>query len=71
MIISEIEEKCMPLTVNSESKVFFLKMIGDYYRYQAEHMYTSPFAHLENRTFQEKKQLMMKETVLTKVEKHY
>ena len=71
MIISEIEDKCMPLTVNSESKVFFLKMIGDYYRYQAEHMYVSPFAHLENRTFKEKKEAMMRTTVLEKVEKHY
>ena len=61
----------MPLTVNSESKVFFLKMIGDYYRYQAEHMYVSPFAHLENRTFKEKKEAMMRTTVLEKVEKHY
>ena len=71
MIIDEISEKCMPLTVNSESKVFFLKMIGDFHRYQAEHMHTSQFAHLENRTFQEKKAVMMKNTMLEKIEKHY
>ena len=26
----------MPLADNSESKVFFLKIIGDYYRYASE-----------------------------------
>ena len=51
MIIELIEEQCLPVTANSESKIFFLKMIGDFYRYQAEHIHVTPFAHLENRTF--------------------
>ena len=51
MIIELIEEQCMQLTTNSESKIFFLKMIGDFYRYQAEHIHVTQFAHLENRTF--------------------
>lgn len=35
-IILIIEKKCLPLADNSESKVFWLKLIGDFYRYQAE-----------------------------------
>ena len=31
-----VEQNCMPLADNSESKVFFLKIIGDYYRYASE-----------------------------------
>ncbi len=35
-IVQIIEKKCLPLADNSESKVFWLKLIGDFYRYQAE-----------------------------------
>ena len=66
-----IEKKCMPLTSNSESKVFFLKLIGDFQRYQAEHIEVTKFAHLENRSFQEKKAIMLKNHALNKVEKNY
>ena len=30
------ELKCLPLAATSESKVFFLKLIADYYRYSSE-----------------------------------
>ncbi len=30
------ELKCLPLAETSESKVFFLKLIADYYRYSSE-----------------------------------
>ncbi len=35
-LISLCKFKCLPLAGNSESKVFFYKMIGDYHRYAAE-----------------------------------
>ena len=31
-----VKEKCFPLAQDDESKAFFYKMIGDYYRYVAE-----------------------------------
>ena len=70
-IINIIHDTCIPLSVNSESKIFFLKMVGDFYRYQAEHIVVPPFAHLENRTFQDKKAVMLKNLALEKVEHHY
>ncbi len=30
------EHECLPLAENSESRVFFLKLIADYYRYAVE-----------------------------------
>ena len=35
-IVNLVKEKCIRLAANSESKAFFLKMAGDYYRYIAE-----------------------------------
>jgi 14-3-3 protein epsilon len=35
-IVTLVKEKCMKLATNGESKAFFLKMAGDYYRYVAE-----------------------------------
>lgn len=35
-IISIVKNQCLKLTADSESKAFFYKMIGDYYRYVAE-----------------------------------
>ena len=31
-----VKDKCMKVVTESESKAFFLKMVGDYYRYVAE-----------------------------------
>jgi 14-3-3 protein epsilon len=35
-IVHLVKDKCLNLAANSESKAFFLKMAGDYYRYVAE-----------------------------------
>ena len=35
-IVNIVKSKCMPLAADDESKAFFQKMIGDYYRYVAE-----------------------------------
>ena len=35
-IVECVEGKCMKLAAEEESKAFFQKMIGDYYRYVAE-----------------------------------
>jgi hypothetical protein len=34
--VNLVKDKCIRLAANSESKAFFLKMAGDYYRYIAE-----------------------------------
>ena len=35
-IVEIVDKKCLPLASDDESKAFFQKMIGDYYRYVAE-----------------------------------
>ena len=35
-IVDLVKDNCMKLAANSESKAFFQKMVGDYYRYVAE-----------------------------------
>ena len=35
-IVTTVKNKCLGLAANDESKAFFQKMIGDYYRYVAE-----------------------------------
>ena len=35
-IVNLVKDKCLPKASNSESKAFFHKMAGDYYRYIAE-----------------------------------
>lgn len=35
-IVNLVKEKCLKVASNAESKAFFLKMAGDYYRYVAE-----------------------------------
>ena len=35
-IVALVRDKCMKVATESESKAFFLKMVGDYYRYVAE-----------------------------------
>ena len=46
-IIRLCEHKCLPLSANTESKVFFLKMIGDYHRYSAESFHSSDHKSVE------------------------
>ena len=45
-----IEKKCIPLADNSESKVFWLKLIGDFYRYEAESVLFDKETGLEDGT---------------------
>ena len=35
-IVNTVKDNCMKLAAEDESKAFFQKMIGDYYRYVAE-----------------------------------
>lgn len=35
-IVHTVKDRCLKLAVEPESKAFFLKMVGDYYRYVAE-----------------------------------
>jgi len=35
-IVNIVKDKCLNLSMDDESKAFFYKMIGDYYRYVAE-----------------------------------
>ena len=36
-----VERYCLPLCTNSESRIFFLKIAGDYNRYAAESFFTA------------------------------
>lgn len=35
-IVETVRDKCLKVATETESQAFFLKMIGDYYRYVAE-----------------------------------
>ena len=35
-VVNAVKNKCLALAQEDESKAFFYKMIGDYYRYVAE-----------------------------------
>ena len=35
-IVENVKDKCMKVASTDETKAFFYKMIGDYYRYVAE-----------------------------------
>ena len=35
-IVNTVKNQCMKVAADDESKAFFYKMIGDYYRYVAE-----------------------------------
>ena len=36
LIVNTVNDGCIKLAADDESKAFFYKMIGDYYRYVAE-----------------------------------
>ena len=36
LIVNLVKDRCMKVASTAESKAFFLKMVGDYYRYVAE-----------------------------------
>lgn len=45
-IINIVENQCLPAAQSAETKAFFYKMIGDYYRYMAESHFEE--AQMEN-----------------------
>ena len=47
-IVSVVKDKCMQLASEEESKAFFYKMIGDYYRYVAESAHESKLEEVKN-----------------------
>lgn len=47
-IVSLVKEKCLKLAANGESKAFFLKMAGDYYRYVAESAHGDKLTEVKN-----------------------
>ena len=48
MIVNVVNNQCMKVAVDDESKAFFYKMIGDYYRYVAESAHESTLEEVKN-----------------------
>ena len=48
MVVNTVKNNCMPLAQDDESKAFFYKMIGDYYRYVAESANESILEEVKN-----------------------
>ena len=46
-IVSTVKNGCLGLAADDESKAFFQKMIGDYYRYVAESADASKIAEVK------------------------
>lgn len=47
-IVALVRDKCMKVASDQESKAFFLKMVGDYYRYVAESASGSQLEEVKN-----------------------
>lgn len=47
-IVNVVKDKCMKVASNNESKAFFLKMVGDYYRYVAESATADKLSEVKN-----------------------
>jgi len=47
-IVALVRDRCMKVAADSESKAFFLKMVGDYYRYVAESASGSQLEEVKN-----------------------
>ena len=48
LIVSTVKDGCLKLAADDESKAFFYKMVGDYYRYVAESANESRIAEVKN-----------------------
>ena len=48
LIVKIVKENCIKLAAEDESKAFFQKMIGDYYRYVAESASASVLEEVKN-----------------------
>merc|ERR1711934_206267 len=51
-IVNLVKDKCMSLAAEDESKAFFYKMIGDYYRYVAESAHDAILAEVKQGALQ-------------------
>lgn len=49
-IITIIEKRCIPVSQTSESKVFWLKLVGDFYRYMAEACHSKETVEVDDKT---------------------
>ncbi len=47
-IVNVVKDKCLNLAAEDESKAFFYKMIGDYYRYVAESAHDATLEEVKN-----------------------
>ena len=47
-IVEVVENSCLGLAAEDESKAFFQKMIGDYYRYVAESASADKLGEVKN-----------------------
>ena len=48
MIVKVVKERCLQVATEEESKAFFYKMIGDYYRYVAESAHDNVLEEVKN-----------------------
>lgn len=46
--MNTVKDKCLNLAADDESKAFFYKMIGDYYRYVAESAHDAKLEEVKN-----------------------
>ena len=47
-IVNVVKDSCLNLAADDESKAFFYKMIGDYYRYVAESAHEATLEEVKN-----------------------
>ena len=52
MIVNVVKDKCLQVATEEESKAFFYKMIGDYYRYVAESAHDNVLEEVKNGALQ-------------------
>jgi len=50
--VKTVSEGCLPLAKEDESKAFFYKMVGDYYRYVAENATADKLEEVKNGALQ-------------------
>ena len=48
LIVATVKDGCLKLAADDESKAFFYKMVGDYYRYVAESANASRIEEVKN-----------------------
>ena len=48
LVVTTVNNECIQLAQDDESKAFFFKMVGDYYRYAAESASASGMDEVKN-----------------------